>query len=126
MAGCGVENSEAASPAPTVLEVTRSSTTIPENRLPPFPHTITNAGTVQKLYAAAQILPKAGVHNWMCTIYSTVVYHVRFLQGRTVLQQWDMDAIGCYAIELHKGDLRQPNQAFVALFSKTLGVARLY
>ncbi len=125
LSGCGVVNANAASSAPTSLEVTRSST-IPQNHLPPFSRTITNVGAVQKLYIHAQALPKAGVHNWMCVIGSTVVYHVRFLAGKTVLQQWDMDAIGCYAIVLHKGDLRQPNQAFVSLFAKTIGLAKLY
>jgi hypothetical protein len=43
-----------------------------------------------------------------------------------VLQQWNMDATGCYAIVLHKGDLRQPNPAFVSLFAKTIGLKKLY
>ncbi len=123
--GCGATDTKAASPAPTILEVTRSSP-IPQYHLPPFSRTITDAGAVQKLYAAAQNLPKAGVHTWMCKVASTVVYHVRFLEGKTLLQQWDLDAVACYAIMLHKGDLRQPNQAFASLFAKTIGLAKLY
>jgi hypothetical protein len=124
-AGCSAIDAKAATPVPTILEVTRSST-IPQNHLPPFSRTITNASAVQRLYMAAQSLPKAGVHNWMCPVGSTVVYHVRFLAGKTVVQQWNMDAIGCYAIMLHKGDLRQPNPAFVSLFAKTIGLTKLY
>lgn len=123
--GCDSLDAKAVSPIPTVLEVTRSST-IPQNHLPPFSRTITNVGAVQKLYIHAQALPRAGVHTWMCVIGSTVVYHVKFLVGKTVLQQWDMDAVGCYAIMLHQGDLRQPNQAFVSLFAKTIGLTKLY
>lgn len=123
--GYSTIDTKAAAPAPTILEVTRSST-IPQHYLPPFSRTITNASAVQKLYTAAQNLPKAGVHNWMCPIGSTVIYHVQFLVGKTVLQQWNMDAIGCYAIVLHKGDLRQPNPAFVSLFARTIGLTKLY
>lgn len=122
--GCGTDT-HAAAPAPTTLTVTRSSS-IAQNHLPPFARTITDVTALQKLYTAAQNLPKAGVHTWMCPLGSTVVYHVRFLAGKTVLQQWDMDAIGCYAIVLRKGDLRQPNHAFVSQFALTIGLAKLY
>jgi len=121
---CGTEANAEAATKPTSMTVTRSST-IP-NHLPPFARTITDATVVQKLYRAAQDLPKAGVHNWMCPLDSTIVYHVRFLAGKSVQQQWDMDAIGCYAIMLHKDDPRQPNQAFVSLFARTIGLAKLY
>jgi hypothetical protein len=123
IAGCGT-GADAAASAPTSMTVTRSST-IP-NHLPPFSRMITDVAAVQKLYGAAQSLPKAGVHNWMCPLDSGVVYHVRFLEGKTVLQQWDMDAIGCYAILLHKDDPRQPNQVFVSLFAQTIGLAKLH
>ncbi len=124
ISGCGTD-ANAASSAPTVLVVTRSST-FPQHHLPPFSRTITDVTALQKLYTAAQNLPKAGVHTWMCTLNSTVVYHVRFLKGKTVLQQWDMDAVGCNAIMLRQGDLRQPNQAFTSLFAQTIGLAKLY
>lgn len=125
VAGCGITDSKAAAPAPTIMEVTRSSMNT-QDHLPPFSRTITDANAVQKLYTAAQNLPKAGVHRWMCPLPSTIVYHVRFLEGKTVLQQWNMDAIGCSVIVLHKGDPRQLNSAFVALFARTVGLARLY
>lgn len=125
VAGFDAMNTKAVAPVPTILEVTRSST-MPRNHLPPFSRTITDASAIQKLYTAAQNLPKAGVHNWMCPLGSTVIYHVRFLESKRVLQQWNMDAIGCYAIVLHKGDLRQPDSAFVSLFAKTVGLTKLY
>lgn len=124
VAGCGAIDTKAAAPQPTTMEVMRS--TIIANHLPPFSRTITDASAVQRLYTAAQSLPKAGVHRWLCPLPSTVVYHVRFLEGKTVLQQWNMDAIGCSVIVLHKGDPRQLNSAFVSLFAKTVGLTKLY
>ena len=123
--GCGAIDTKAAAPQPTTMEVTRSSV-IAQNHLPPFSRTITDAGAVQRLYTAAQNLPKTRVQRWMCPLPSTIVYHVQFLEGKTVLQQWNMDAIGCAVVMLHKGDLRRVNSAFVSLFAKTIGLTKLY
>ncbi|MBA2678754.1 MAG: hypothetical protein H0U76_10230 [Ktedonobacteraceae bacterium] len=123
MVGCGATDTKAAAPVPTTMEVTRSSV---QNRLPPFSRTVTDTNAVQKLYTAAQNLPRAGVQRWLCPLPSTIVYHVRFLEGKTVLQQWNMDAIGCSVLLLHKNDPRRLNAAFVSLFAKTIGLMKLY
>ena len=108
---------------PTTLHVVRSNTLY--LHFPPFDHTISTAVAVQKLFHAALALPKvAGVYN--CPVDTGLEYHLTFLHGTSSIQQMNLDASGCQFLGIGKQDSRVTNAAFLALFTKTVGITSLY
>jgi hypothetical protein len=120
---CGSSSNTSTSFKPTTLQVVRSST-LPGNNFPPLSRITTNANAVQKLYDAAFALPKAsttGTRN--CPAADGLIYHLRFLQNRTYVQQMDMGPTGCPWITVNKDDMRVPDQMFFLLFAQTVGIS---
>lgn len=126
LVGCGsASTGSGASHQPTALHVTRTSNLAMVQSVP-FDRTIQDSATVQQLYDAALALPVAnGVYN--CPIDRGVAYHLQFLQGTAPLQQMDLDATGCRFLHITgQADARVTNDAFIALFTTTVGVKSLF
>ncbi len=120
---CGAGSDASTSFMPTTLQVVRSST-LPGNSFPPLSRTITNANAVQKLYDAALALPQVSTTGTSsCPGADGLIYHLRFLQDSTHVQQMDMGPTGCPWINVNKDDMRVPNQKFFLLFAQTLGIS---
>ena len=122
LASCASSNTST-SFKPTTLQVVRSST-LPGNSFPPLSRTITNANAVQKLYDAALALPNvSSTGTRSCPGADGLIYHLRFLQNRTDVQQMDMGPTGCPWITVNKDDMRVPDQTFFSLFAQTVGIS---
>src|SRR5260221_378591 len=120
---CGTNSATSPSFRPTTLQVVRSSS-LPGNRFPPLSRIITNANAVEKLYTAALALPQVSTTGTRsCLADIGLIYHLRFLQSRTSIQQMDMGPTGCPWITVNKDDMRVPDQTFFFLFAQTLGIA---
>ena len=127
LAACGTGDiggtSGGTTTGPTTLHVVRSDTIY--LHFPPFDHTVGTVGAVQRLYHAALALPKVtGVYN--CPADSGLEYYLNFLHGTSSIQQMDLAASGCQFLGIGKNDSRVTNAAFLALFTKTVGIPSLY
>src|SRR6266571_3129634 len=121
--GCGTRSDTSTSFRPTTLQVVRAST-LPDNHFPSLSRTITNANAVQKLYDAALALPQTSTTGTRsCPAAIGLIYHLRFLQNGSSVQQMDMGPTGCPWITVNKGDMRIPTQTFFSLFAQTLGIS---
>lgn len=122
-AGCSVSRAASTSPQPTILQVTRQST-LPDNHFPPLSRTITNSGSVQKLYTAALSLPKGsdtGAHS--CPADIGLIYHLSFLQNGKLMREMDLGPTGCPYILVSKNDMRPLTRSFESLFMQTLDIS---
>lgn len=119
---CSSSSDTSTSFKPTTLQVVRSST-LPGNSFPPLSRTITNSNAVQKLYDAALALPNVSTTGTRsCPGADGLIYHLRFLQNKTHVQQMDIGPTGCPWIIVNKDDMRVPDQTFFSLFAQTLGI----
>jgi len=120
--GTAFATTTASSPRPTTLQVERVTHTI--NVFAPFSRTSTDAQSVQSLYDAALALPKVtttGVHS--CPADVGLVYHLRFLQNRSLVRQMDLQPSGCASLLVDKNDARPLSKTFIESFTQTVGIS---
>ena len=123
VAGCGTASVATTAAHPTMLQVERATHT--SNDFTPFSRTATNAEKVQTLYNAALALPKetTGTEH-SCPADHGLIYHLRFLQNGTLIQQMDLGASGCNYLLVGKDDMRAVSDTFITLFAQTMQVPR--
>lgn len=110
---------------PTVLHVVRPSLVGSHQQVAPLDHTVRDAPTVQRLYAAALALPRPSQYPLPCTNDFGLVYHLTFLAGTSQLQQIDVQPLGCNWVYLSQTDVRRADQSFLTLLAKTIGLHSL-
>jgi len=124
LSGCGTAVSAKGEPTPTVLQVIRVNT-IPLNHYLPFsPRTISDPHAVQRLYDAAQALPRLSLPPIInCPLDLGLEYHLIFSQGHTLMQAMIVYPEGCRRLQIGESDLRVLTEPFVHLFLQTIGIA---
>lgn len=111
-----------ATTATVSLRVTRHSASM--DPYPPFEHTVTSALAVERLYDAALALPQnVGVRY--CPIDFGLTYGLAFTGEPAATSQMTLQAQGCELLTVRAGDVRRTDDAFIALFLKTVNLAAL-
>jgi hypothetical protein len=117
-------------PSPTPpfssLQVLRTSD-FPQNHVPPFETTVTDATTMKHLYVTIQALP-AYPTNVMCPADLGVYYQLTFHSPTSSVPQVDIDATGCQGVSFggtHSAPQKSVSWSpqFWQLFAQTLGVS---
>ena len=114
------------SPQFSSLHVLRTSS-FPQNHIPPFETTVTDAAEVQRLFVAIEALPAYPTATMYCPVDFGVSYHLAFHSTTSPALQVDIDAGGCQGVSF-AGALFAPQKwasspQFWQLFAQTLSVS---
>jgi hypothetical protein len=113
-------------PSSSSLHVLRTSD-FPQNHIPPFATTVTDANKITHLYMTIQALPAYPTGEF-CPVDFGVYYQLTFHSTTSPVPQVDIDATGCQGVSFgsthsapQKSVLWSPQ--FWQLFAQTLGVS---
>jgi hypothetical protein len=109
-------------PLPTTLHVVRPA--VAEFNITSFKRTVSNTGAVQRLYKAAEALPKVTVLP-PCASGDFLIYNSTFLIGTKTLQEKDVQPTACQFVFIGAKDIRKADQDFLNLFAQTIGLPSL-
>jgi hypothetical protein len=108
------------------LQVLRTSD-FPQNHIPPFATTVTDAAKTGRLYEAIEALPAYPTGNMLCSVDWGVSYHLAFHSTTSSVPQVNIDAGGCRGVSFGGARSKPQKQAsspqFWQLFTETLGVS---
>ncbi len=127
LVSCGTSNLNGKTPSQsTTLSVTRINL-IPSNKFASFQETVNDAAMIQQLYTAALALPPVSSAWRSCLADAGLRYRLVFHLSTFPSSRMELNPGGCWdlSIEGKKTDVRQMNQAFLSLFSKTIKVSWL-
>lgn len=122
LVGCAQSSRTVTAQAVTSLHVIRTSA-FPQNHIPPFERTATDAAKVQHLYNALLALPTPPPGPLFCPVDFGVAYHVTFFNQSVIVLQATVKPDGCRSVSLSNGKSRWAySDTFWTLFADTLGV----
>jgi hypothetical protein len=107
------------------LHVLRTSD-FPQNHIPPFAATVTDAAKIQGLYEAIEALPAYPTTGMFCQL-DLGYYHLAFRSTTSLVLQVDIEVGGCWGV--YFDGTRSPPEKWAAsphfwqLFAHTLGVS---
>jgi hypothetical protein len=122
---CGIASATASL---TKLTIQRNSSVKVENQtIPASSKTITDHGTIQKFYNAAESLPPfTGNYKLSCGTVS-IDYQIKRDAGTTLVHTMDVRSMGCTFIQIDN-ELYQhaANTTFIQLFQHTFGLTSIH